>query len=293
MLPDPPQLASPAPPEPVKEPVRSKCRIRFRKGGDLRLLSHHDLVTCFERMLRRANLPFHSTQGFHPKPRLVFPLSLALGIIGADEVVELELDAELSPAEIHARLARQAPPGLTIHSVQRIDRRTRGQAASVTYRVAVPPERTLELPERIASVLAAPACWIERTRPEKRRINLRPYLRDVRLVDEALAIDLWVTPNGTARPEEILNLLTLDDLLTAGAVVERTRLELLDEMEGIEGRVPLPDRIEPQGQRPTAEAIQPDTEDGAEKPCAGGASPVAHGRPLTRSLIPGPLSFEN
>ena len=54
--------------------VCAKVRIRFRKGGDLRLVSHHDLMRVFERMLRRADLPFHSTSGFNPKPRLVFAL---------------------------------------------------------------------------------------------------------------------------------------------------------------------------------------------------------------------------
>ena len=72
----------------------SKIRLRFRKDGDLRLISHHDLLRTFERMLRRAAIPFHSTQGFNPKPRLVFALSLALGIIGHEEVVELELDED-------------------------------------------------------------------------------------------------------------------------------------------------------------------------------------------------------
>src|SRR5262249_33981034 len=91
--------------------VRDKVRIRFRKGGDLRLVSHHDLMRCFERMLRRAQIPFHSSEGFNPKPRTVFALSLALGIVGCEEVVELELDAEAPPDEIQQRLTRQAPPG--------------------------------------------------------------------------------------------------------------------------------------------------------------------------------------
>src|SRR6516225_9623492 len=105
--------------------VRDKVRIRFRKDGELRLVSHHDLMRCFERMLRRSGLPFHSTEGFNPKPRLIFALSLGLGIVGCEEVVELELDAELPPEEIHARLARQGPPGMDILSVQRIERKTR------------------------------------------------------------------------------------------------------------------------------------------------------------------------
>src|SRR5262245_27743209 len=101
--------------------AREKFRIRFRKTCDLRLVSHHDLMRCFERMLRRAELPFHSTEGFNPKPRMVFALSLGLGIEGWEEVVELELDEALPADEVQARLARQAPAGLTLLSVRRID----------------------------------------------------------------------------------------------------------------------------------------------------------------------------
>src|ERR1700676_3602988 len=107
--------------------VRDKVRIRFRKAGDLRLLSHHDLMRCFERMLRRAELPFHSTEGFNPKPRMVFALSLALGVIGCQEVLDLELDTEIEPNEIQERLAQQAPAGLEILTVHRIDPKTRVQ----------------------------------------------------------------------------------------------------------------------------------------------------------------------
>src|SRR5262249_10980397 len=98
-----------------------KVRIRFRKDGDLRMVSHHDLMRCFERMLRRAALPVRPTSGFHPKPRLVFALSLPLGVVGCDEVAELELDQPVSPAEVHQHLARQAPAGLTIVAVHRVE----------------------------------------------------------------------------------------------------------------------------------------------------------------------------
>src|SRR5260221_12041150 len=100
--------------------ARDKFRIRFRKGGDLRLLSHHDLMRTFERMLRRARLPFRSTEGFHPQPRMVFALSLSLGAVGLEEVVELELTEELIPEDVLKVLSVEAPPGLDLLSVRRI-----------------------------------------------------------------------------------------------------------------------------------------------------------------------------
>jgi radical SAM-linked protein len=209
--------------------VRDKVRIRFRKAGNLRLVSHHDLMRTFERMLRRAAIPYHSTSGFNPKPRLVFALSLGLGIVGAQEVAELELDAEVPPDDLRDRLAKQAPPGLDILEVRRVEPRATAQVRRVVYRMPVPAPRAAALPSRIADLLAAPEIRIERSRPQPRRFDLRPYLNDLRLLPEGLEIDLRVTPTGTARPDEVLGLLGLDDLLGAGAVLERTFMEIHDE----------------------------------------------------------------
>jgi radical SAM-linked protein len=209
--------------------VSCKVRIRFRKAGDLRLVSHHDLMRCFERMLRRADLPFHTTQGFNPKPRLVLALSLALGIVGHEEVAELELNHELPPEEIHTRLAKQAPPGMEILSVRRIAPGTTAHVSRVRYRIALSPHHVAGLPECVAALLAANELWVERTRPQPRRVNLRPYLEQIEVYPNALEIVIRVTPTGSARPEEVLVLLGLRDVLDAGTVLERSQLELEDE----------------------------------------------------------------
>ena len=210
-----------------------KVRFRFRKGSDLRLLSHHDLLRTFERLLRRADLPVRRTQGFHPHPRLIFALSLPLGVLGHEEVGELELDAFLPPDEIRARLASQTPPGLDILSLRRVDPRASAQVRRLTYRLFVPPERWAGLDHTLAATLAAPTCFVERDKPERRRVDIRPFLSELRLVEaplRALDMTLWLTSAGTARPAEVLRVLGLEDLLAEGAVLERTLLELHDEV---------------------------------------------------------------
>ena len=186
-------------------------------------------MRCFERMLRRADLPFHSTEGFNPKPRLVFALSLGLGIVGVEEVVELELDEEMPADEILEKLRRQAPSGLELFHVQRIDRKSTAQVHRVCYRIQIPPEKQTGFPERMAAILADQHCWVERARPTPRRLDVRGYIRDLNLRNNLLEMDLEVTPQGTARPDEILRLLGLGELLTEGAILERSKLELLDE----------------------------------------------------------------
>src|SRR5205809_1091797 len=96
-------LSQPAPAAPtaaVAPPAPTRVRVRFRKDGDLRFVSHHELMKVFERMFRRAALPVAQTKGFHPTPRMTFALSLALGIVGCEEVLELLLDAQLTPEEV-------------------------------------------------------------------------------------------------------------------------------------------------------------------------------------------------
>jgi radical SAM-linked protein len=209
--------------------VCDKVRIRFQKTGNLRLVSHHDLMRCFERMLRRSALPFHSTQGFHPKPRLVFALSLPLGVIGREEIVELELDELLPLEEIRERLTQQVPDGLVIDAIERIPPKTTAHVQAICYRVLLPTDQVSDLPARVGAVLASEHCPVERTRPEPRVVDLRPFLRELRVLPDALEFDLWVTPKGTARPEEVLRLLGLDELTSGGAIIERTHLELQDE----------------------------------------------------------------
>ncbi len=99
----------------------------------------------------------------------------------------------------------------------------------MTYRIPLLPEQEAGLAERIAIVLGSAACLFERIRPQPKQIDLRAYIDQLRWMPGALEMDLWVKPTGTARPDEVLSLLGLKDVLEAGAVIERTRLELEDE----------------------------------------------------------------
>jgi radical SAM-linked protein len=211
--------------------AKDKVRLRFRKDGALRWLSHHDLLRTFERMLRRAALPFHSTQGFHPHARIVFALSLPLGVIGRAEIVEIELDEEIDPTRVRDRLQAQCPPGLAIVDARRIPTNAAVRVRGLCYGVTLPADRIDATRQRIALIHSGEPCSVERTKPAPRRLDIRPFLRELRLDNETrfLEMDLWLLPAGTARPDEVLTVLGLVDLLDSGAVLERVRLEMEDE----------------------------------------------------------------
>ncbi|HVL13212.1 MAG TPA: TIGR03936 family radical SAM-associated protein [Gemmata sp.] len=210
-----------------------KVRLRFTKTGTLRLLSHHDLMRSFERMLRRADLPFKSTAGFHPGPRVVFALSLPLGVVGREEVVEIEFTRELDAADVLARLRAQAPAGLDFTRATLVPMKATAVPRCVVYRMVLPPESAAPVAARCRELLAEPKVWVDRLRPSPKKLNIRPYLRDLRVTPagegHALELDLWVTQTGSARAEELLKLVGVSHLTDEGYLVERTTLEVRDE----------------------------------------------------------------
>lgn len=278
-------------------PARYRYRLRFAKAGDLRFVSHHDLMHVIERMMRRGRIPFAMSQGFHPQPKMTFALSLALGVVGHAEIFELELTEPLEPADLEARLNAAAPAGLVFRDASR--RTVRGvQVRRAFYRLEL-TESLPDLPDRIDRFLAEPTHVIVRQRPQRRRLDVRPYVFSLKVVPPEAApnpfgdfpaggwleLVLWIAPTGAARPEEIAHALGLAPLLEAGAVLERSHLELMDEVP--ESERSLPDRLSNLAAvaEPTASPDTPDDEPAADEPRARSSSPTA--------LISNPLSFDS
>lgn len=211
-----------------------KFRLRFRKAGDLRLLSHLDLARCLERMLRRADIPFKMTGGFHPTPRMIFAQSMPLGVDGLNEVLELETTATLDAEDVRARLNRQAPRGLEFTAARAVPMKASAVPRRMVYSMPLPADRVDAVAARAAELLAMDKVWVDRLKPRPRKLNIRPYLRSISLAPlslggQSLELNLWVTGSGTARADELLKLLGVSDLLDAGFVLARSELELRDE----------------------------------------------------------------
>ena len=216
-------------PSPRNNLAREKVRIRFRKDGPLRFVGHNDLMRCWDRLLRRTGLPIRFSEGFHPKPILSSPLSLGLGLVGAQEVLEIELTGPVGATAIAQRLAAEAPQGLTIVEVSLPGVRSRAAVVEVEYRCPLPPEVRVEhVSERLQQVLACDSLPIQRHHPHKpdRCIDIRPMLRGMWLSDNELCWRVRVTNAGTVRPQEALACVGLGHLPAQGVVLTRSRVEL-------------------------------------------------------------------
>jgi len=153
-------------------------------------------------------------------------------VISKCDFVEIELDAVIEPQEVVARLALQAPIGLHLLEAKRVPLNASAVVVGLCYAADIPLDRLSALRERIAETLAAEECLVERLKPERRQVNIRPFLRELSLAENGrLEMHLHLLPAGTARPDEVMSVLGLGDLVDAGIILERTRLNLRDETD--------------------------------------------------------------
>jgi len=191
--------------------IRQKIEIRFEKSDAVRFISHHDLMRALARALRRAALPVRLTEGFNPRPRIVFPVALEVGVASLDEAAEIELTQCLSTQELQDRLAAVFPPGLVLKTVREVPPRRAGQVPTrMLYRLHL-AEAGLTVTETQAAALLA-ATTLPFARPREKRVqnvDLRPALLEVKPEASGdLLVAVRPAERGSARPLEVLSLLT-------------------------------------------------------------------------------------
>ncbi len=206
--------------------VHERVRVRFSKQGDLRLVSHRDLARTLERLFRRARVAVCQSQGFHPKPRMMFPSALALGIAGVDEVVEVDLEVPCQLHELLDRLTAQAPSGLSFHSAEIVPAGSKkAQAKSQTLEAPIPGDRLSEVADRVQTLLAASSYRVER-KDRGEQLDVRPLIEELSLSEGVLRLKLRIAQEASARPRDILLALGLTEPEVQALALTRTAVEL-------------------------------------------------------------------
>jgi radical SAM-linked protein len=237
-------------------PKNVRIRLQFAKRGDLRFLSHHDLMRLFERMMRRAAIPMAMTQGFNPRMRIVFALALGLGIESERELVDLELSSDMDLATLLDALRAESPPGLLFLNAQHVVPAHPARLVSAGYGLDLPESRLATARQALDSFHAKDSCLITRRRDDRSRsIDLRASVIEAELRGSRLSFRLRVASEGSARPEEFLEALGLRELLDSGSILVRTGLELAPDSPSQAPRSELA-RLLQDNPTPTAAAVE-------------------------------------
>jgi radical SAM-linked protein len=203
---------------PVDPSIRH--RITFATARSLAYISVLELGTLWERSLRRAGVRVRYSQGYNPRPKLVFAAPLLVGCGSRADLLDVWLDPDAGgprPAsETMAALAGKTPRDLKVLDVTGVSRNEPSlpkQLVQSEYRVWVRDADRDRLAEGIEALLAAES--VIRVRREK-EYDLRPLIQDLRLepaapIGQPLWMRLKARPGATGRPDEVLKALGVID----------------------------------------------------------------------------------
>lgn len=101
-----------------------KKRIYFDKYGEMKFISHLDLLRFFERLFNKSEIPVKYSEGFHPRPKMSFGSPISLGTEAYNEIMDFETDTEISDEEVIKRLNENAVLGFKVHKVEEVPRKS-------------------------------------------------------------------------------------------------------------------------------------------------------------------------
>ncbi|MEK6710816.1 MAG: TIGR03960 family B12-binding radical SAM protein [Nitrospinota bacterium] len=178
---DNPGLAAEQPDVPVR-----RFRFLYEKRGDLRFLSHLEVLRTFNRAVQRAGYRMEHSRGFNPHPRIVFSPALPVGVESRAEVVDiplLETGEPLRLGEVFRRLKAALPAGMRPRAGWEPDGGEPSCANALEafmYEIELLPAHSpgrAGLERAVEGALAAPSLMISRERKGKAiRFDARPSI---------------------------------------------------------------------------------------------------------------------
>ena len=188
--------------------------IKFKVHGNLRFLSHAEMLKVLQRACVRAGMKPQYSQGFNPRPKLSLPLPRTVGIETDDDLFCLRVREDLNEAQIAPELSKQLPDGCELLEISVSRTKTLPQPSQATYVLKIKRECLDDrLKTRTENAMASRALEFKRQNMKSsgfKSVDVRPYLKSIELDGENIVVECEISPTGSIRVNEILEILGLD-----------------------------------------------------------------------------------
>ncbi len=189
--------------------------IKFNVSGNLRFLSHAETSSLFQRAFRRAEIKVQYSRGFNPHPRMSLPLPRTVGVESAEDLLVVRVEGDLASFNIEqfiSRLSLQLPEGCQVVSVSVSATKISPQPDSVTYILKLAEAVDSQLKCRIKCLLESETLVFTRQKAkgQKRTVDVRRFIKTIKTEEDNVIAECKITPSGSIRVNEILEMLELD-----------------------------------------------------------------------------------
>jgi radical SAM-linked protein len=208
-----------------------RLRIKFRRGEQLKFLSHLDLMRLWERSLRRAGISPAYSEGFSPHPRISLAAPLAVGVTSQAEMMDIFLEQRISSDLFIEKISPQLPEGISIIEIVTVSPQAPSMQSRLRFAEYVVAVETAgpagDLQDRIKGMLAKEQFpWHHSRDTGERYYDLRPLIEDLWLVENQektgkIGMRLRCDTSGSGRPEQVSKALGYEGFPLS---IERTKL---------------------------------------------------------------------
>jgi len=210
-----------------------RLRIRFRRGEEIKFISHLDIIRLWERALRRAQVNLAYSEGFSPRPRISLAAPLSVGVTSEVELMDIYLTRTVSPHWLAAAVNRQLPPDMKILDVYPIAvgiPSLQSQVRYVEYKIEVTTEKeSKDIESAISRLLSTEHLpWHHERDTGRRNYDLRALIDDICLINWChshctVGMKLRCDNSGAGRPEQVALALGFNSYPQS---IQRTKLYL-------------------------------------------------------------------
>lgn len=178
--------------------------MKYKKGENVRFISHLDFVRAFNRALRRSGLKAAHSGGFNPHPILSVALPLPVGLTSECELLTFKLENEPEPMEVAKMLSAALPDGVSLTSLSLADgKRLFSKIAKAAY--IVHPER-MPTEDEIKEFLAMPSIIMDKkTKAGVRAVDIREDIFSIFPRDDYLDMTLSAGSERNLNPRLCLD----------------------------------------------------------------------------------------
>lgn len=184
--------------------IEQRLLITFGKTSDGRYYSHHDLMRCFSRAVRKAGLPVRMTEGFNPRHRIIFVHALGLGIGSDCEEAIIEMSTRVSPEVALRGLQEATQSTVEIYTCTEIGKKeAKRQISATSYSITGWKDASL-LRSALDLLTATDSIdVIRKTKKGEVELDIRPYVGRFELKEDVLIIEIMHLEGKSARSDEI------------------------------------------------------------------------------------------
>lgn len=190
-----------------------RLRIKYRRGEEVKFISHLDMMRLWQRAFNRAGIPLAYSEGFSPHPQMSLAVPLAVGVTSEAELMDVLCTKPVPPHVFISSVNQQLPSGVEVLQalLMGVDQPSLpAQVRFAEYRVEIDVDKVeTEIKEALAALLALKQLpWQHQRDTGPHKYDLRVLIDDVWLMDFqpgrcALGMRLRCDSSGSGRPEQV------------------------------------------------------------------------------------------